>query len=284
MIEAINGIGHAAVATDPKFRAVLAAHGFTLDTDTGEIEQLAPYVGAFSARASQIHCNIDRYEAEWRREHAGQEPGPRRREAWDRRAWAEARPDTVVPMDGAELVARWTGELLALGYRDPAGPVVLEETPVGWIDRDAAAAWVISQLGAKRSAWNAADIRGQVEVMLARVGIVTEGGTRIELAEDLTARVVDRCVPLLLRPDVPEHVRSLTSPAVLAVETEILERLLRRATPAEPARVHRGTAARLGPEQVPAPEPRRGCGFGGLPAPVPVGVPAPAVLVDEPGR
>jgi conjugative relaxase-like TrwC/TraI family protein len=29
MIEAINGIGHAAVATDPEFRAVLAARGFT---------------------------------------------------------------------------------------------------------------------------------------------------------------------------------------------------------------------------------------------------------------
>ena len=69
MIEAINGIGHAAVATDPEFRAVLAARGFTLDAETGEIEQLAPYVGAFSARTGQIHRNIDRYEAEWRREH-----------------------------------------------------------------------------------------------------------------------------------------------------------------------------------------------------------------------
>jgi exodeoxyribonuclease V alpha subunit len=104
MIEAINGIGHAAVATDPKFRAALAARGFTLDAATGEIEQLVPYVGAFSARTSQIHRNIDRYEAEWRREHPGQEPGPRMREAWDRRAWADARPDKVVPTDGADLV------------------------------------------------------------------------------------------------------------------------------------------------------------------------------------
>ena len=35
MIEAINGIGHAAVATDPEFRVVLAAHGLTLDAETG---------------------------------------------------------------------------------------------------------------------------------------------------------------------------------------------------------------------------------------------------------
>jgi ATP-dependent exoDNAse (exonuclease V) alpha subunit len=109
---------------------------------------------------------------------------------------------------------------------------------------------VLSRLGAKRSAWNAADIRGQVEMLIAQVGIITEARTRIELAEDLAQRVVERCLPLLLRPDVPEHIRSLTSPAVAAVETEILERLLRRATPAEPARVHRATAARLSPEQV----------------------------------
>jgi hypothetical protein len=63
----------------PEFRAVLAAHGFTFYAETGEIEQLAPYVGAFSARTSQIHRNIDRYEAGWRREHPGDEPGPRLR-------------------------------------------------------------------------------------------------------------------------------------------------------------------------------------------------------------
>ena len=62
-IEAINGIGHAAVMCDPEFRAVLAAHGYTLDPDTGEVAQLAPYAGAFSARAAQITRNIDRYEA-----------------------------------------------------------------------------------------------------------------------------------------------------------------------------------------------------------------------------
>jgi exodeoxyribonuclease V alpha subunit len=46
-IDAINGIGHAAVATDPDFRAALAAHGLTLDADTSEIRELAPFVGAF---------------------------------------------------------------------------------------------------------------------------------------------------------------------------------------------------------------------------------------------
>ena len=45
-LAAINGIGHAAVACDPQFRAALAVHGFTLDA-TGEILELAEYVGPF---------------------------------------------------------------------------------------------------------------------------------------------------------------------------------------------------------------------------------------------
>ena len=104
-LAAINGIGHAAVATDPEFRAVLTAHGFTLDPATGELAELAPYVGKFSARTAQIGRNLDRYEAEWRHANPGAEPGPALRQAWDRRAWAQARPDKVVPTDGAALVA-----------------------------------------------------------------------------------------------------------------------------------------------------------------------------------
>ena len=118
-LAAINGIGHAAVATDPEFRAVLAAHGFTLDPATGELAELAPFVGRFSARTAQIGRNLDRYEAQWRQANPGAEPGPGLRQAWDRRAWAQARPDKVVPTDGAALVGRWNEELHALGYRDP---------------------------------------------------------------------------------------------------------------------------------------------------------------------
>ncbi len=226
MIEAINGIGHAAVATDPEFRTVLARHGLTLDAMTGEVAQLAPYVGAFSARTGQIHRNIDRYEAEWRREHPGEEPGPKLHEIWDRRAWADARPDKVAPASGAELVARWNAELRDLGYRDPTGPEEVESTQVGWINRDGTAEWALSQLSVKRSAWNVADIRGRVEVLLAEANVVAEPAVRIELAEDITARAVARCTQLLSSPeDVPEHVRALTSDEVLAVEADVVRRL-----------------------------------------------------------
>jgi hypothetical protein len=56
------------------------------------------------------------------------------------------------------------------------------------------------------------------------------------VAEDLTARAVRACVPLLDRSDVPEHVWSLTSPQVLVIEADIVTRLASRAeTPARPA-------------------------------------------------
>lgn len=248
MIEAINGIGHAAVATDAGFRTALAGAGFTIDPASGEIDELRPFAGAFSARAAQIRANVDRYEAEWRSEHPGEEPGRPLREIWDRRAWAQARPDKTVPTDGTQVVERWKQELRALGYADPSAAASCRAASIADLDNDQAGELVLSRLGAKRSAWNTADIRGQVEILIAQAAVVAAAGVRVELAEDLTARAVARCTLLLLRPDVPEHVRALTSPRVLAVETEILERLLRRSTSAEPAvdaRFRHATLARL---------------------------------------
>src|SRR3954463_12240626 len=68
---AINGIGHATVATDPELRARFTAHGYTPDS-TGELLELADYVGPMSARAAQIAANVDRYEREWTLAHPGE--------------------------------------------------------------------------------------------------------------------------------------------------------------------------------------------------------------------
>jgi exodeoxyribonuclease V alpha subunit len=228
-IEAINGIGHAAVICDPEFRGVLAAHGYTLDPKTGEVAQLAPYAGSFSARAAQITRNIDRYEAQWRSEHPDEEPGPTLRRAWDRRAWAQARPDKVVPESGAELRQRWVDELYQLGFTPPTVGVEHRAVPIGRVKRDAVVDLVLSRLAARRSSWNAADIRGQVERIIASAGIVAQAPVRRELVEDLTERTVARCVPLLARDDVPQHVRSLTSRRVLDVEADLIGRLASRA-------------------------------------------------------
>ncbi|SDE33003.1 MobF family relaxase [Nocardioides lianchengensis] len=251
-LDAINGIGHAAVQCDPDFRQTLQRLGYILDASSGEIRELVPFVGEFSERAAQIDRNVARYEAEWRTTHPGEEPGPRLRQAWDTRAWAQARPDKVVPEDGVDLARRWIEELHDLGFEQPTPPEPDEHLPVdaggrvgsrmgsgvGELNREEMVETVLSRLGARRSAWNAADIRGQVEQAIAAAGIVTNPRVRVELAEDLTARAIEACVPLLNRADVPRHVRALTSPHVLAVEADLTTRLAARsgrgARPAEP--------------------------------------------------
>ena len=126
-----------------------------------------------------------------------------------------------------------------LGFLPPALSTGIGSTNVGSLDRDAAVADVLSRLGARRSAWNAADARGEVEQYIARSRVVADGSVRRELAEHLTAMTVTGCARLLDRDDVPEHVRALTSPRVLAVEREIVARLSRRAVgQVFPARVH----------------------------------------------
>ncbi len=241
MIDAVNGIGHAAVMCDPQFRQVLADRGFTIDHETGEVKELAGYVGAFSARARQIGANIERYEAAWRDTHPGQEPGPELLRTWDRRAWAEARPDKVIPTDGAVITNSWVDELRQLGFRPPTLAVALDAARPGALDRDAAVATVLSRLGAKRSGWNAADIRGQVELLIAGQGLVADPPVRIELAEDLTARAVETCVPLLDQQGTPEHIRALTSREVLRVEADLAESFgVRGSLPGIPAKIEGG--------------------------------------------
>jgi hypothetical protein len=227
-LAALNGIGHAAVVCDPEFRGALAGHGYTL-TATGEITQLAEFVGPFSKRAAQITVLLDRYEAAWRRAHPDVEPGPGLRRVWDARAWAQDRPDKVVPRDGAELRQRWLDELAALGYRDGDKPLQPAPELPGALDRDAAAREVVARLGAARSAWNAADLRGEVEQLLAREQLTADAAVRGELAEDLTARARGLCVPL--RDDPPaDHIRALTSRHVLDVEADLVTRLAARGT------------------------------------------------------
>ena len=105
----------------------------------------------------------------------------------------------------------------------------------GALDRDAAVGRIVARLGARRSGWNAADVRGEVEQFIARTSLVAQAAVRLELAEDLTARALNACVPLLTHRDgsprrgVPEHVRALTSPAVLAAEADITSAMIARA-------------------------------------------------------
>ncbi len=228
-IGAVQGIGHATVMADPAFREALAAHGFTLDADTGEVVELAGYVEAFSKRAAQVTAKVKQYEAEWRAANPDAEPGPALRRSWDARAWVENRPGKAHVEPAQVLHDRWLDELDALGYQPPTRPAPIVATRVGQVDRDEAAAEVLAQLTASRSAWNQADIRGEAELLLARRGVIVEPEVRAELAEDITARAAAAAVPLLERDDgVPDHIRAWTSTDAIAVEEDLTGRLAAR--------------------------------------------------------
>ena len=246
-IPALQGIGHGVVTADPQFRTALAAHGFTLDTD-GEVEQLKPYLGPFSRRAEQVTRAVERYEAEWRTAHPGEEPGPGMRRTWDARAWNDDRPDKGVAVPAAEARARWTEQLHDLGFRSPRRPAAIGGPRLGSIDREEAAAEVVARLGAKSSSWNHPDLRGEAEQYVARTLAVADPATRRDAVEDITQRAADLSVPLLDRDPVPDHIRQLTSEHVLAVEAEVSGRLAMRGavdgSDADPTQVtHAASAA-----------------------------------------
>jgi conjugative relaxase-like TrwC/TraI family protein len=228
-ITAAQGVGHAAMVCDPGFRAALAAHGYTLDAASGEIEQLAGYTAAFSKRHAQVTAQAAGYEQEWRVQNPGVEPGWGLRRGWDTRAWAAGRPGKIAPVAGeAAPHERWAVELHDLGFRAPDGPVELHAVRVGALDRDTLAEAVLSRLGSTRSAFNGADLRGTAELAVARAGVVAEAVLRAEVVEDITARAAAAAVPLLERP-VPEHVRAWTSAEAVAVEAELADRFAGRA-------------------------------------------------------
>jgi hypothetical protein len=142
---------------------------------------------------------------------------------------ADARPDKIVPASGSELTQRWVEELRELGFAPPTKPAPVASVRTGSLDREELVSRALTRLGARRSAWNANDARGEVERLVAATGVIVDSAVRREMAEDLTARVLAASTPLLARDDVPEHVRALSSPDVLAVERELVERITARA-------------------------------------------------------
>ena len=229
-LDAINGIGHAAVMSDPGSARRWPRTVSSSTADTGEVVQLAGFVGPFSARAAQISRNI----------------GPVRGRLARRSSGSRARPGAAPSVGcaglgrgppGQDRAPRRGGTDPPLGQRTARTRLPRHRphrqrasaTSVGSLDRAHAVTEVLTRLGARRSAWNAADIRGEVEQLIARRNVVTDPAIRCELAEDLTARTLAQCVPLLDRDGVPEHIRALTSHHVLEVEADLSARLAARA-------------------------------------------------------
>ena len=236
-IDAINGIGHAAVMCDPEFRAALAAHGYTLNAD-GEIEQLARFVGpvlqaggADRRDARPLRGRVAR--ASIRARSRGRGCGGRGTRGRGPRTGRTRSCRARVRSCGAVARPSWPSSATATATsrsssrcRWPGGSTGTPPSPR------------CSPGSARRGR------RGTPRTCAARSnncspahGIVADAAVRRELAEDLTARALALCVPLREQP-TPEHVRALTSQHVLDVEADLVARLAARgaaaATPARP--------------------------------------------------
>jgi uncharacterized coiled-coil protein SlyX/thymidine kinase len=227
---AIRALGTAVLAAHPQLAQVLDAHGLTLDPVTGEVAELEPWNALMSKRGTQVARNLEKFTAEWEAAHPGVEPGPVVRARLQAKAWDHERPNKKPSQLGSE--AGWLRELQDTGYtpdlpRSTVQPVrTLDDLAVQQV-----ASRALDRTAAAASAWTVHDVQEQV------AHIVTEAGVRAtpeELREFITVTTrlaADGCLSIL-PPDAPapEHVAHLTTLHVVAVETELRDRLVARAT------------------------------------------------------
>ena len=118
-IEAINGIGHAAVMCDPEFRAALARTATPSTPRPARSPSSRRTPGRSAPAPPRSTATSTATKPRGAASIPTRSPARRLRRAWDRRAWAEARPDKVVPRDGADLAAVGRGAARARFHSPP---------------------------------------------------------------------------------------------------------------------------------------------------------------------
>ena len=204
LLDAINGIGHAAVDLRPGVPGRAGRARLHPRPGDGEIRA----AGAVSSGRSvpgrrRSAATSTGTRREWRAAHPGRAAGAGAAAGVGRAGVGRGPPGQGHPAPGRRAwTARWLAELAAPRLPRPAtGPVAADApTPVGALDRDAAVERVLARLAARRSAWNAADIRGEVEQLIAAAGIVADaGGARSSWPRTSPPAPSTACVPLLDR-------------------------------------------------------------------------------------
>ena len=225
LIDAINGIGHAAVMTDPGFRAALAPHGFTLDP-TGEVAswprssvRSAPG-GADRPPSRPLRGCVARRSARRSRARTAAGVGPA---GLGRRPSGQGRPRTrrrtALRVGSPNCTPRATATA-------PAGAA--GRPRLGHLDRDEAV-----RRGARAPRVRARR-RGTPPTSAARSSsllarTLPSPTPRCGRARRGPHRPHRRPVRSAARPPgVPEHVRALTSRHVLEVEADLVGRLALR--------------------------------------------------------
>ncbi|MCC4250194.1 MULTISPECIES: MobF family relaxase [Microbacterium] len=252
---AIRALGTAVIAAHPQLAAVLDAHGLTLDPVTGEVAELASYNAVMSKRGEQVSRNLAKFEAEWRAAHPGQEPGPVAMSRLAAMAWDHERPAKKPATLGHE--SSWRAELDAAGYRpNPERMPVRAAVSLDDLSVQQVAGRALDRCGAGASTWTVHDVQEHVTRIINEAGVRATPEALRELVALTTRLAVEDCLSVLPPGTVqPDHVAHLTTLHVVAVETNLRDRLTARAT-ASTGRVPDVTrlarASGLDPEQADA--------------------------------
>ncbi len=226
---AIRALGTAVIAAHPQLARVLDAHGLTLNPTTGEVAELQRFNQVMSKRAEQVAGNLARFEAAWRRQHPGLEPGPAARSRLVSMAWDHGRPHKKPARLGHEAV--WQKELAAAGYR-PGGPREAAPTPatVGDVTLRQVASRALDRCAAAASTWTVHDIQQHITHILTEAGVRSEPRDLRRVIGEATSLAASACLSVLPPGTArPEHVAHLTSVDVIAAETRLRDMLLTRA-------------------------------------------------------
>lgn len=226
---AIRALGTAVIAAHPQLARVLDAHGLTLNPTTGEVAELQRFNQVMSKRAEQVTGNLARFEAAWRQQHPGREPGPAARSRLVSMAWDHDRPHKKPARLGHE--AAWQKELADAGYRS-GGP--REAAPaaatVGNVAVRQVASRALDRCAAAASTWTVHDIQQHVTHILTEIGVRSEPRALRRVIAEATSLAASDCLSVLPPGAArPEHVAHLTSVDVIAAETRLRDMLLARA-------------------------------------------------------
>lgn len=222
---AIRALGTAVLAAHPQLAATLDAHGLTLDPATGEVAELTMWNSVLSKRAAQVARNLTRFEGEWAAAHPGQDPGPVMRSRLIAQAWDHERPHKKPSALGSEEA--WLRELHDAGFT-PGGPraVLREVRSLDDLGVQQVASRALDRCAARASTWTVHDVQEQVARLVTEAGVRANPEELREFIAITTRLGVDECLSVL-PPDAPrpEHVAHLTTLRVIAIETELRDRL-----------------------------------------------------------
>jgi hypothetical protein len=197
----------------------------TLDAVTGEVTELQPFNPVMSKRGAQVERNLKVFEAEWEAAHPGEEAGPVVRARLQAKAWDHERPSKKPTQLGSE--EGWLRELQDAGYTSELPRTVaprvhsLDDLAVQGI-----ASRALDRCAAAASTWTVHDIQEQVTRLTTEAGVRATPAELRDFVRITTQLAAEDCLSVLPPgAPTPEHVAHLTSLQVVAVETELRDRL-----------------------------------------------------------